>query len=175
MIVFVPMFMACSSPPPLPEGVVVSEASAPVPYTVEQLSAFNQVGRTYVFRVESAAAPAMRRTMRFDEVDGEGAWVVSTIGLWDQEEALADSTRSYQRWEELQSHAAYPAGETTRVWSNVELPSGSVQCVLYTVSESEDRVTKACFNVDTAGPPVYTAQFDGATAVFSMTLQSNGM
>ncbi len=175
MIVFVPLFIACSSPPPLPEGVVVSEASAPVPYTVEQLSAFNQAGRTYVFRIESAAVPAMRRTMRFDEVDGEGAWVVSTIGPWDQTDAPADSTRSYERWEQLQGHAAYPAGETTRAWSTVELPSGSVQCVLYTVQESESRLTKSCFNVDTAGPPVYTAQFDGTTPVFSMTLQSIGM
>ncbi|MGK0348551.1 MAG: hypothetical protein ACI855_004643, partial [Myxococcota bacterium] len=75
MIVFISLFIACSSPPPMPAGVVMSETSAPMPYTVGQLSAFNQEGRTYVFRIESLAAPAMRRTMRFDAVDAEGAWV----------------------------------------------------------------------------------------------------
>ncbi|MFT6820497.1 MAG: hypothetical protein ACJATT_004325 [Myxococcota bacterium] len=159
----------------MPAGVVMSETSAPMPYTVGQLSAFNQEGRTYVFRIESLAAPAMRRTMRFDAVDAEGAWVVSTIAPWTPEDAPVNTTRAYQSWEELQSHAAYPVSETARTWSSVELPTGSVQCVLYTVQESDSRVTKSCFNLDTAGPPIYSAQFNGSTPVFSMTLQSTGM
>lgn len=175
MIVFAPFFIACSQPQPLPEGVTISAESAPVPYTVEELSTFNQAGRTYVYRVESAAAPVMRRTMRFDAVDAEGAWVVSTIGPWDQADAPPDTTRSYQRWEELQSHAAYPAAAAVREWSTVEIPTGDVTCVLYTVQESDSRVTKACFDLSTAGPPVYLAQFDGDSAVFSMTRQSTGM
>lgn len=175
MTVLIALLTACSSTPSLPEGVDLSAEFAPVPYTVDQLSTYNQVGRTYVFRVQSPAAPDMRRTMQFDEVDENGAWVVSTIAPWDQADAPPDTTRSYQTWDELQRHAAYPAEQTTRSWSSATLPTGEQPCVLYTVQEGEGRKSTACFNVDTAGPPVHLTQVDTDAVVFSMTLQSTGM
>jgi len=164
------LLVACSTP--LPVGHVVDDVSAPVPFTTEQLRAHNIVGHTMVFRVDSTSASPMRRTMRFAEVDDEGAWIESTVGAWEDDPSLVDTTRSYSTWAELQRHAAYPAEWTTRTWSKVTLPEGTVRCVLYTVTESEDRSTEACFDLDRPGPPVHMLQRVGDEPQFSMTLQS---
>jgi len=178
MSLFLALLVACSTP--LPDGVVVDAQTAPVPFTPEQIAAYNTVGRTWVFRVDSPQTPSMRRTMRFDEMGEGGAWVQSTVGAWDADSGpdgtpLVDSTRTFSTWSELQHHAAYPADATERAWAKARLPGGTVDCVQYTVDEGDGRVSTACFDPERPGPPVVMSQRDGETTQFTMTLQSTSV
>lgn len=167
--------VACSSTPPVPAGHAFDDASlAPAPFSIDELRAYNQAGRSYVFHSESPGHPTYVRTMTFLEADETGATVRSTGGVLNAD-MPGDRMERKETWAELQAHAAYPVDGTTRSWSRVELPGGPVDCLLYTVDEGEGRRTEACFDLERPGPPVSLLQAQDDSLVFHMTLQASSL
>ena len=162
---------ACGGVPPIPAGVTAEDpALAPLPFTELVLREHNVEGRFYAFRISSGQAPDMRRTMRFTRPDADGAWVISTVALWESADAPAETTSAHTSWSELQGHAGFPQADTQRTWSSYPWNGAMKPCLLYTVSGVDGQITEACFDLDLAGPPVALTEQMNGTVLFRMVL-----
>jgi hypothetical protein len=132
----------------------------PTPFTADQLREGCPDGRTLLVRTEPAGQEAHERVVRFVEGDADGVVQVrSESGPGGS--VGPELGRSRSTWRELQAHASYPAGRTTRERVRLEHPLGDLDCLRYTMGDG-DAVDQAWFDVDRPGMPVLLESRRGA-------------
>ena len=163
-----PPHVAPAPAPPEPEP----PSHAPVPFDASAIRGATKPGRTYVFLVSEGEAPKKRRKIEFVKVDDDG----TTMRITNQDlfgHAKGDPEDQRVTWEELVSHATYPADATTITNDEVKVAAGVYESKLYTVKETKDGVeqtTRAWFALALPGAPVkHVVERDGKT-VSSMEL-----
>lgn len=122
------------------------------PFTADQIRDATAPGRTYTFRVELDGAPAVRRIIRFTAMTADGATVVTESADAEGRAPQADPPVQ-MTWEQLRQHAEFPRFAVRITEERVEVPAGAYDCLVYTVTAAEEKVTFA-FAKTMPGPPV---------------------
>jgi hypothetical protein len=148
------------------------DASAPTPYTAEQIRDATKVGRTYEFVIEKPDAPPERLRMKFVAVTAQGT-TVESVPLDGTGKPTGKVERGDSTWAELRDHAKYPKAGTTIEEATTITPAGTFTCKRYTVVEQKpagEARTVACFASDLPGPPVELRKEMGGQLVMTMSL-----
>jgi hypothetical protein len=131
---------------------VLGPDTAPTPFTADQIRAACPSGRVGVFRVTESDGTVSHRLYRFVDADAErvrfGGGPCDPSG-----EPLGELRDRECSWVELQGHASYPAAATRIEDDEVDLPTGLLACLRYTV-EDGDEVSTIWFARLIPGPPV---------------------
>jgi hypothetical protein len=148
---------AAANPPE--EPATRAETAAP-PFTWEQIRDATKSGRTYRYRVEVPGEPARERTIKFTNVDENGATLVS-----------GSAKPRRLGWPTLQKDASFPKDKLTTRTESIELPAGKFDCLVYQV-RGADEVWTYYFAKSLPGAPVlfYTEQ-DGKRTKTTTLLQ----
>jgi hypothetical protein len=163
-----------SSPPAAAPTAPAAGASAPLPYTAEQLRAASPVGRVMRYRVAQGGKAAIV-SFRFTAATAEAA-TIETVTSDEAGAALGAPESATTPWAELAKHAAYPAATTSTEPAEIETPAGRVAATKYVVrqahADGRPSVTIAYFTRDLAhaGPPVKLLLEVGGALVVDMTL-----
>ncbi|MCA9540463.1 MAG: hypothetical protein KC620_16300 [Myxococcales bacterium] len=134
------------------EPPVGTTGLAPVPFPAQQIREATSNGRTYRFRLDAHGQSATVRTMRFEEVDDDGATVVSSTAD-TQGNPIGEPKSQHATWADLESHAHYPANATHIKPASIKTDAGRFDCKLYTVRDAEG-ISRAWFANDLPGAPV---------------------
>jgi hypothetical protein len=146
--------------------------NAPPPFDSAAIRGATKPGRTYVFLVKDGDSPQTRRKIEFVSVSDDKATMRSSKqDLFGH--AKGEPVDKVVTWDELMSHATYPADATTIRDAKVKVQAGAYDCKLYTVKETKDgkaQITKAWFATSLPGAPVkHEVSVDGKV-VSSMEL-----
>lgn len=141
---------------------------APTPYTAEQIREGCPAGRISTFKHERAGQPSSQQTMRFLEVDADGALLEVAVSSGDGK-ALGKPKSARSTWRQLQSYASFPATATRIENGKVETPAGTFDCMIYIV-KGKNNESRFYFAKYLAGPPVKLTQHLEGKLVFAMTL-----
>lgn len=147
---------ACATSPSSEPAVTESQEIARPPFSGAEIRDATHPFRTYVYRREEAGQPAKTYRMRFVDVDERGCRMEATF-LDDEGQPLSEPMFSEATWEELVAHASYPKDATVIRDVEVEVPAGTFDAWLYTVTEDKDGaavVTRAYFAKALPGAPV---------------------
>ena len=110
----------------------------PTPFSAAQIRQGCPAGRTIRMREESPGEPPAFRTIRFVEVDADGA--VHEYQPTDEEgRPMGEPSRRRSTWLDLQRHASQPADATTVDEVELTLPFGAFPCWLYSVQTPDAR------------------------------------
>ncbi len=136
------------------------EATAPTPYTAEEIRDASKVGREWQYRIVKGDVTEWS-IMTMTAVDAEGATIRSTVrGAEGQEVGEAKESRA--TWDELRLHASFPAAATEIADDEAGAPGGPYDCKRYTVSRDGGTAT-FWFANDLPGAPIkMTVEKDGA-------------
>ena len=134
-------------------------ATAPTPYTAEQIRDANPPGTRLVFRVERHDGPDIFSVMEFIGGDAThaGHAVMESRTETEDHDPIGDVVRSEATWTELRDHAAFPSARTHRSRASVTVPAGRFDVWLYTVQSEPGQpptTSRFCFALDRPGPPV---------------------
>jgi hypothetical protein len=157
---------ATSNAPEQPPAKVL--AMAPIPFTAAQIHDASRAGKTYRWQLEVKDKPTVRKQLRFDAVDDEGA-TVSSLDT-DETGKVLDQQTGKPTWNQLRMHGAFPADITTVEEKQVTVPAGTCQCKWYTVREDDDAIVHFCFVLEEPGPPFYFDQWRGDVQVMKSEL-----
>lgn len=153
-----------TSPEPRPEassggGDEVSQPGEPLaelPFAAQAIRDATPAGRTYVFRFEEDGAQRFERWV-FERVDERGFTSTSTP-VDEDGQPTGPVERAEGTWDELESHAHFPAARTTITNAQLTIPLGAFRCRLYTVTSEDEQgrevVSRYWFAVDLPGAPV---------------------
>lgn len=157
-----------------PEAHRLQPDHLPTPFSAAQIRRGCPAGRTIRMREESPGEPPQFRTIRFVEVDADGA--VQEYQATDVEgRPMGEPTRRHSSWLDLQRHASQPADVTTVDEVELTLPFGAFPCWLYSVQTPHAR-RLFWFAKELPGMPVQVEEWvDGvltgrSTVVASETL-----
>lgn len=145
-------------------------ALAPAPFTAEQIRDATQVGRTYRFDL-FRGTQQLKVTLRFTEVTPEQATTEETVV--DAAGKTLGTERDEATWQEIVGHASYPADSTEITDATVEVPAGTFDAMLYTVTGEQNGkpvVSRMYFAKSLPGAPVKTEVKVGDEVVFSLIL-----
>lgn len=149
-----------------------AEPIAEVPFAAEVIRDASPAGRTYVFRFEEDGAERTERWV-FERVDERGFTSTSTPVDGDGR-PTGPAQRSEGTWEELESHAHFPAARTTITNAQLTIPLGAFRCRLYTVTSEDEEgrevVSRYWFAVDLPGAPVRVVREVGGEPVLTMMM-----
>lgn len=149
-----------------------AEPIAEVPFAAEVIRDASPAGRTYVFRFEEDGAERVERWV-FERVDERGFTSTSTPVDGDGH-PTGPAQRSEGTWEELESHAHFPAARTTITNAQLTIPLGAFRCRLYTVTSEDEEgrevVSRYWFAVDLPGAPVRMVREVGGEPVLTMMI-----
>lgn len=113
---------------------ILEPGHAPTPFTADEIRSGCPAGRTMKLLVEAAVEPPYHRHIKFIEVDDRGAtqdlWRTTLDGL-----PLGEIDTVYSTWDELQRHASFRAAATAIESESIDLDTGTVDCLRYTVRE----------------------------------------
>lgn len=152
------------------EEIAVKLAPAPFEAAMIRHAAFE--GKQMLYHIQSRdAEPILRLTtyiechdthvvFEFEEMDAEGNQINSTV----EGEAT---------WEELESHAQYPAPMTEVIDTELEVVAGTFDCWLYEVkiiSEDGPGKIRAYFAKSRPGPPIRFEQYVSDELMYVMEL-----
>ena len=134
-------------------------ATAPTPYTADQIREANPPGTRLVFRLERHDGPVEFNVVEFVGGDAThaGYAVMESRTETENHDPIGDVERSEATWTELRDHAAFPAARTRRSRASVTVPAGRFDVWLYTVENEPGRppaISRFCFALDRPGPPV---------------------
>ncbi len=137
-----------------------AEATAPTPYTADQIRDASKAGREWQYRVVKGDETVWS-IMTMTAVDAEGATIRSIVrGAEGQE--VGEPKESRATWEELRLHASFPASATTIADDTANAPGGPYDCKRYAV-ERDGGTATFWFANDLPGAPVkMTVEKDGA-------------
>ena len=149
---------------------------APAPYTAEQIRRDCPAGRKNTFGMISRRGTFVS-VQQFVSVDAQGAQIKSVLakvyqdntGTKGSEIDPEEVTESRFTWAELQSHASYPAKDTTIAQERIQVRAGSYDCWRYEVREGAT-LSKYWFPREIAGPPVKSEVFRGDELLISVEL-----
>jgi len=154
---------------PAPAGEAAG-ALAQAPFTAEQIRDATPVGRTYRFALRQGEQE-VQVTVRFTKVAPDQASMERTIV--DASGKVLEQATEDTSWQQIVGHAAYPADATEITDATVEVPAGTFDAMLYTVSGEQDGkpvVSRMYFAKSLPGAPVKTEITVGDQVVFSMVL-----
>jgi hypothetical protein len=178
VLVLSALVAACgATPPPPAEPAEPADANAPTPYTAEQIRGGCPLGRWRTYAISGLASGLERMT--FVESGPDGA-VVESVAVDENGTPTEAPTRSPATWEELRSHASFPASRTTIRDASVTVPAGTFACRLYEVQEPDDgagpRTSRYWFATDVslAGPPIRMEVVSGDEIMMGMVLVAWG-
>jgi hypothetical protein len=157
-----------ASPWPSADARRMRPEHAPTPFTADQIREACPVGRRSTFRVEMPGRAPFLQTFHFTAADAKGAEVTFTIRD-EGGRMLGEPTTSKSAWRGFQSHASYPAEQTTITEGEETLPAGTFRGFLYRVEDAETS-TEAFFARDLPGPPVRMVRSREGAVELSMTL-----
>lgn len=150
---------------PAPDG-----ALAPNPFTVDQLRGAFSAGMRIRLLMRTAGEPDFEERWTITAADTSGMTIASQRYSPDGT-LLEDEGSGTSTWEELHTHADFPANQTVRESSSVDVPAGHFETWLYTVVDpAADTVKRYHFAKDLPGPPVKFTIQQGKGTVFEMTL-----
>ena len=129
---------------------VLGPGLAPTPFTAAEIRAGCRPGRTITTHVEGDGGISVRTTT-YLSADAEGGEFESRV--LGSDGTVVETGVGRASWIELQSHAAFPADRTTIEERRLELPTGSADCLLYTVRDG-DVVRRFWFDTTRPGMPV---------------------
>ncbi len=157
-----------TAPPPAAPTIA---ATAPTPYTAEQIRDGCPAGRAIVFRRASSSRASRRcgAPLRFVSSSPEAAEIETSM-TDDAGAPLGAPERERAPWEELRQHAAFPADRTTIARDTVTTPAGTFECDVYTVRGDGDEVKRFWFAKTMPGPPVLFVTEKGGARVMTSTL-----
>jgi hypothetical protein len=163
-----PTASAPSAPPPASAAPV---DLAPAPFTSEQIRGASRPGRTYVWRVETAGKPTVKRRIVFTKVEPERAEIELSVVDEDGKEIEKSPPKSVT-WDELRKHGEFPRSHLTARDETLQVPAGTFDCVVYTVTEG-DQVTAYYFAKKLPGAPIYFFTDKGGQRVMTSTLMEH--
>jgi hypothetical protein len=147
---------------------VLAPGQAPTPFTAAEIRDRCPVGKTSRVTVETAGEAPYQRLTRYVECDDSGATIERST-LAPDGSLLGETERDRVTWLDLQSHASFPAAETTIEADRIESPLGDVDCLRYTVRDGEtERVL--WFATDYPGMPVRFLTRTGGAVVTTVTV-----
>lgn len=150
----------CATASSAPENEAAS-ATPPVdvyppPFSAAVIRDGTREGQTNVVRVTTPEA-VRYHTVRFENVDPEGADIRIAMHSEGEVPDLAVSPAHRATWKELEGHAFYPRADTIREEREVTVPAGTFAAWLF-VRTFEDKgvptVTRSYFAKDLPGAPV---------------------
>jgi hypothetical protein len=131
---------------------VLEPGHAPTPFTADEIRDACRPGRTITVRVEAGGEDPVHRVTRYLECDDTGATMERSRQSPDG--ALLDEPEVDRvLWLDLQSHASFPAGDTTIEPEHVETAIGALGCLRYTVRRG-DTENVFWFATDLPGMPI---------------------
>jgi hypothetical protein len=135
---------------------------APPPFSAERIREGCPAGRTLRFLDEAPGRPPSEETWTFLDCDADGCVLV----------VAADGRPAARRratWEELRSHALFPAAATRVSESLASTPAGTFPGRTYTVNRGAT-VEEYTFADALPGPPVRWVRRKGRTILAGRTL-----
>lgn len=146
-------------------------AMAPTPFTAEQIRDACPTGRVAVWQMTSPDGTRRVRSW-FEGSNSEGT-TFRSVPLDDADQPLGEPDGGTATWEELRLHASYPAEHTVVTDATLEVPAGTFETKLYTVTDPDaGTVTRAWFATSLPGPPVRMVVERGGEPVQEMVLES---
>jgi len=147
-----------------PDPHVLEPGHAPTPFTADEIREVCGPGRTITVRVEAADEAPFHRVTRYLECDDTGATMErSRLSLAG---ALIDEPEVNRvEWLDLQSHASFPASDTTIEPDRIDTAIGTLDCLRYTVRRGESEHV-FWFATDLPGMPIrMQTRIDGQTVM----------
>jgi hypothetical protein len=124
----------------------------PTPFSSELIRESCTAGAFREFHVVSNGMELTQK-LTFRQGDDLGAaFHVSLTGADGGEPQ--ESNAPFTLWTKFQSHASYPAAETTVDLATVSVPAGTFDCWLYTQTDQLGTVSETYFAIELPGPPV---------------------
>jgi len=139
---------------------VLAAGQAPTPFTAAEIRDGTRAGKTIRVLVDAAGEASYLRVSRYVECDDEGA-VLERFQLSLDGAPVGEPETDRVTWLDLQSHASFPADDTTIGPERIETPLGALDCLRYTVRDgAAERVF--WFATDLPGMPVrFLTRIDG--------------
>lgn len=168
------------SPPPVAvqdEADLEAAAVAPRPYTSAQIQAAMPVGFQARYQVEQPGRPLLISLTRVLSADATGVTLSQRMLHQDGSIAGEDEV-SQESWDGLRNHASFPAQQTSISRERIELPSGSFDCLLYSVitsGEGRQLLSRFHFALDRPGAPVRYERVQDGQRTYLMTLLDSGV
>ena len=144
---------------------------APTPYTAAEIREECPAGRKNTFAMVTQKGRFVS-VQHFVEVSEEGAKIKQILAeVFDDPKRRPPPQTEEQlvTWRDLQSHASYPAKDTTIRRERIEVRAGWYDCWLYEVREGLT-LTKYWFPSELAGPPVKSEVYRGNELILSLEL-----
>jgi len=151
----------------------------PTPFSAEELKAFNVPGYRTLFRIEGEGrAPVLNDTVWLPSE--EGLAVFSNRMKTPDGVPIGEVQTGTAEWEELQSHASFPAAATSLSTETIEVPAGKFDCWRYDVARevpSDGQAPRTLvmtfwFAKELPGPPVLMEHRLDGRVTMTMTLLS---
>lgn len=111
---------------------VLEAGHAPTPFTAAEIRDACRPGRTITVRVDADGETPFHRVTRFLECDDAGA-TFEQSRLSVDGAPLDEPEVDRVRWLDLQSHASFPAPDTTIEPERIDTTIGTLDCLRYTV------------------------------------------
>ena len=111
--------------------------------------------------------------MKFTGVSDEGCTI--THRQWTDDSEPEEFPSHTQTWQELWSHATYPAELSTIVDEEVTVPAGTFACKRYDVLSTGTKLlaTRAWFATELPGAPVKIEAYDGGELQITSVLEKH--
>lgn len=165
---------AAPAPAPAPAAPVAPspEIAAP-PFSAEQIRLAMPVGTRIVLRIAVAGQAPVLEEMTVTAADEAGCTIQSRKLAADGT-LIQDAGPSTATWAALESHAHFPARETSRSDSTITVPAGSFDTWLYVVESSQANGEERRMHFARAlpGPPVSMEVVRGGATTMTMTMIS---
>lgn len=147
---------------------VLAPGQAPTPFTAAEIRARCAVGKTVRVRVEVGGEAPYDRMTTYVECDDSGA-TIERSALAPDGSMLGDADVDRVTWLDLQSHASFPADDTTIEPERIETPLGGLDCLRYTVRDGASEKV-LWFAKDLPGMPVRFLTRTGGQVVMTVTV-----
>jgi len=161
---------------PAPASEAVPAVLAPRPFTAEQIAEHMPVGTWHRYLMEPAGEPGFEELSTVLLCQGAGVTLESRAFELDGT-ARGDPQRMTANWTDLRDHATWPAAATVIRETQLALPSGTFECLRYTVTTEAlgvPVVSRFYFAKGRPGPPVRYEEVRDGVRVFRMTLVGFG-
>ncbi len=142
---------SASDPAPDPAPDIVAP-----PFTAAELRAGLPAGTEIKLRVESANSPAVIQHWIFTAADETGCTIQARVYAEDGT-LIEDQGSGTSTWDELESHAHFPAALTTREDASIDVPAGHFDTWLFEVKPAQPGAAsqRLHFARSLPGPPVW--------------------
>ncbi|MDZ5622422.1 hypothetical protein SFC88_16380 [Nocardioides sp. HM23] len=152
---------------------VLAPGQAPTPFTAAEIRERCAVGKTIRVLVEIEGEAPYHRVTTYVECDDSGATIRrSTLAL--DHSPLAEPEIEHVTWLGLQSHASFPAADTTIESERIETALGELDCLRYTVRDGEGEKV-LWFAKDLPGMPVRFLTRAGGEVVMTVSVVESSL